>query len=100
MGTASTTTTIQGGSSSAQTIGVNGTLKVTNGGTGTNTAPTQWGIIYASTTAKYASTGAGTNGALLECNATSAPTWKASANGAVYATSANGDLQWGTLPVG
>lgn len=34
LGTASTTTTLQGGSSSAQTIGVNGTLGVGNGGTG------------------------------------------------------------------
>ena len=34
LGTASTTTTIQGGSSSAQTIGVSGTLGVGNGGTG------------------------------------------------------------------
>ena len=34
LGTASTTTTLQGGSNSAQTIGVNGTLAVANGGTG------------------------------------------------------------------
>ena len=37
LGTASTTTTLQGGSSSAQTIGVNGTLAVGNGGTGKTT---------------------------------------------------------------
>jgi hypothetical protein len=37
LGTASTTTTIQGGSTSAQTIGVNGTLGVGNGGTGATT---------------------------------------------------------------
>ena len=37
LGTASTSTTIQGGSSSAQTIGVNGTLGVGNGGTGKTT---------------------------------------------------------------
>lgn len=37
LGTASTTTTIQGGSTSAQTIGVNGALKVGNGGTGITT---------------------------------------------------------------
>ena len=37
LGTASTSTTIQGGSSSAQTIGVNGTLAVANGGTGKTT---------------------------------------------------------------
>ena len=39
LGTASTTTTIQGGSSSAQTIGVNGTLGVSNGGTGITSNP-------------------------------------------------------------
>ena len=38
LGTASTTTTLQGGSSSAQTIGVNGTLGVGNGGTGQTSA--------------------------------------------------------------
>lgn len=38
LGTASTTTTIQGGSTSAQTIGVNGTLKIANGGTGATSA--------------------------------------------------------------
>lgn len=39
LGTASTTTTIQGGSSSAQTIGVNGTLAIGNGGTGLTASP-------------------------------------------------------------
>lgn len=39
LGTASTSTTIQGGSSSAQTIGVNGTLGVSNGGTGITSNP-------------------------------------------------------------
>ena len=34
LGTPSTTTTIQGGSSTAQTIGVDGTLEIGNGGTG------------------------------------------------------------------
>lgn len=38
LGTASTTTTIQGGSSSAQTIGVDGTLAIGHGGTGKTTA--------------------------------------------------------------
>lgn len=37
LGTASKTTTIQGGSSSAQTIGVDGTLAVAHGGTGKTT---------------------------------------------------------------
>ena len=39
LGTASTSTTIQGGSSSAQTIGVNGTLAISNGGTGLTASP-------------------------------------------------------------
>ena len=39
LGTASTSTTIQGGSSSAQTIGVNGTLAIGNGGTGLTSSP-------------------------------------------------------------
>ena len=39
LGTASTSTTIQGGSSSAQTIGVNGTLAIGNGGTGLTSNP-------------------------------------------------------------
>ena len=38
LGTASTTTTIQGGSTNAQTIGVDGTLGVAHGGTGKTTA--------------------------------------------------------------
>jgi len=38
LGTASTTTTIQGGSDTAQTIGVNGTLAISNGGTGLTSA--------------------------------------------------------------
>ena len=39
LGTASTTTTIQGGSTNAQTIGVNGTLGIGNGGTGLTSSP-------------------------------------------------------------
>ena len=39
LGTASTTTTLQGGSSTAQTIGVNGTLAIGNGGTGLTASP-------------------------------------------------------------
>ncbi len=38
LGTASTTTSIQGGGSSAVTLGVNGTLGIGNGGTGATTA--------------------------------------------------------------
>ena len=53
LGTASTTTTIQGGSSSAQTIGVNGILGGANGGTG-QSSWTANRLVYSSTTAKLA----------------------------------------------
>lgn len=47
LGTASTTTTIQGGSSSAQTIGVNGTLAIGNGGTNATTAENAtWNLLH------------------------------------------------------
>lgn len=52
-----------------------GTLSASRGGTGTSTAPTQYGIIYASSTSAYASTGAGSSGQYLKSNGTSAPTW-------------------------
>jgi microcystin-dependent protein len=54
---------------------VSGTLPVGNGGTGTITAPTQGGVIYATSTSAYASTIAGTAGQVLTSNGTSAPTW-------------------------
>lgn len=48
----------------------------------------------------YAPTSAGTaNQILVSAGGTSAPTWQATANGAAYATSANGALTFGTLPV-
>jgi hypothetical protein len=53
-----------------------GTAPVTVGGTGTSTAPTQYGVIYANTAAQYASTGAGASGYPLVSNATSAPTYQ------------------------
>lgn len=59
-----------------------GTLPIAQGGTGTATAPTQWGVIYAASTTGYASTSAGTSGYLLQSNATSAPSW-------IQATNAN-----------
>lgn len=48
----------------------------------------------------YAPTSAGTaNQILVSSGGTTAPTWKATANGAAYATSSNGALTFGTLPV-
>lgn len=53
-----------------------GPLAVANGGTGSSTALTQWGIKYASTTTAEATTAAGTAGQYLMSNGTSAPTWQ------------------------
>jgi hypothetical protein len=50
-------------------------LPVSNGGTGTTTAPTAGGIIYASSTSAYASTALGTAGQVLISQGTSAPVW-------------------------
>lgn len=51
-------------------------------------------------TAIYAPTSAGTaNQILVSSGDTAAPTWKATASGAAYATSTNGALTFGTLPV-
>ncbi len=57
---------------------ISGTVAVANGGTGTTTAPTQGGIIYATNTSAFASTAAGTTGQVLTSNGTSAPTWGSS----------------------
>ena len=54
---------------------LSGTLPVANGGTGTATAPTQYGVVYASTASAYASTAAGTSGYLLKSNGAAAPGW-------------------------
>ena len=55
---------------------------------------------YTSSTTIYAPTEGGTaNQILVSAGSTSAPTWKATASGAAYATSSNGALTFGTLPV-
>jgi hypothetical protein len=46
------------------------TLPISKGGTGTGTAPTQYGVIYASSATTYASTSAGTAGQVLTVNGT------------------------------
>ena len=51
------------------------TLAISKGGTGTGTAPTQYGVIYATSTTSYASTAAGANTQVLIGNASGAPTW-------------------------
>lgn len=50
-------------------------IQTTYGGTGTNIAPNQGGIIYGATTSSYASTAAGSVGQLLQSNGISAPSW-------------------------
>lgn len=55
---------------------ITGIAAIGNGGTGTDTAPTQGGIIYAYSTTAYASTAAGTTGQVLKSKGTSAPEWE------------------------
>ena len=69
---------------------VTGTLPIGNGGTGTASAPTQYGVIYATTTSAYASTAAGTTTTVLIGNAAGSPTF-----GAVVLTT----MVSGTLPI-
>ena len=60
---------------------VTGTLPVASGGTGTATAPTPGGVIYAGSGTAYASTGAGTTGQVLTSAGAGAPTWATAAAG-------------------
>jgi len=71
---------LHGNASGAPTFGavalateVSGTLGVTNGGTGQQTALTQGGVIYSSSTTAMATTAAGTTGQALVSAGTSAP---------------------------
>ncbi len=52
------------------------TIAVTRGGTGTTTAPTAGGIIWATSTSAYASTALGTSGQFLQSAGTGTPTWQ------------------------
>jgi hypothetical protein len=52
------------------------TIAVTRGGTGTATAPTAGGIIWATSTSAYASTALGTSGQFLQSAGTGTPTWQ------------------------
>lgn len=119
---ASTGFTIAGGTTS-KTLTVNNTYTLgaacaygvddatANGALGTGTGLTTERSVYyglvtvnnasqTRATGIYAPTSAGTaNQILVSAGGTSAPTWKATASGAAYATSANGALTFGTLPV-
>ena len=85
LASAGTTTTILHGNAAGAptwaavslTADVTGTLPVGNGGTGTAVAPTQYGVIFASTAAAYTSTAAGGANTFLHGNGASAPTWAA-----------------------
>ena len=57
------------------TTTVSGTLPIGNGGTGQATALTQYGVIYAATTAAMGFTAAGTTGQILLATTGAAPTW-------------------------
>ena len=51
-------------------------VSVSEGGTGTGTAPKKGGIIYGSSTTAYGCTDAGSDGQYLKSNGTNAPTWE------------------------
>ena len=67
--TGTSTTTINGN------LVLSAALPVGQGGTGTSTAPTQWGIIFATSASQYSSTAAGTNNQWLRAVSSGAPTW-------------------------
>ena len=83
------------------TVTLNTALPVTSGGTGTKTAPTSKGIIYATSASAYASTSAGTSGQLLQSGGANGPSWidAASANtaSAVVKRDASGNFSAGTI---
>ena len=64
------------GNISGNAANVTGTVAIANGGTGSGSAPTQYGVVYASSTTVLASTTAGSSGQVLTSNATSAPTFQ------------------------
>lgn len=79
---------------------VTGTLGTANGGTGTASAGTQYGLVYYSTTTGMASTAAGTTTGILHGNASGAPTFGQLVNADI--TNSTIDLTakvTGTLPL-
>ena len=83
LGTASTTTSIQGGSSSAVTLGVNGTLGTGNGGTG-NTSFTANRIVYSETATKLSTSGHYASSTKIAINSTSEPSYNLYIGGNAY----------------
>ena len=76
-------------------------IKVAYGGTGTTTAPTKGGVIYASSTSAYASTTAGTSGYLLQSGGGNAPSWINATNSNIGSTivkrDSSGNFNAGTI---
>ena len=76
-------------------------IKVGYGGTGTTTAPTKGGVIYASSTSAYASTAAGTSGYLLQSGGGNAPSWINATNSNTASTivkrDSSGNFSAGTI---
>ena len=76
-------------------------VSIAQGGTGTGTAPTKGGVIYASSTTAYASTGAGTSGYLLQSGGSNAPSWINATNSNTASTivkrDASGNFSAGTI---
>jgi hypothetical protein len=67
------------------TLSYSGTaLPTANGGTGTTSSGTQYGLVYYATTTSMASTAAGSPGQVLTSNGTSPPTFQTFTNGFQY----------------
>jgi hypothetical protein len=79
--TAGTGLTGGGALSNNITIGISAPVSIANGGTGSTTSPTQYGVIYASTTSAYGSTAAGATGQYLKATTSAAPAFASIADG-------------------
>lgn len=89
------------GSANISNIGVSGILGIGYGGTGTDSTPTQYGVIYAGTTSAYDCTAAGTADYLLQGNGNSAaPSWVQSTDSNVKQTIVRRDNSDGGFSAG
>jgi hypothetical protein len=59
-------------------------LAVGSGGTGTSSAPTQWGVIFATSTSAYNSTAAGSTNQWLRAVTSGAPAWSTATLATTY----------------
>lgn len=89
------------GTNNVHNIGVSGTLAVSNGGTGTATAPVAGGVIYGASTSAYGCTAVGTSGQLLQSAGTGKPTWITATNSNIASTivkrDSSGNFSAGTI---